>query len=130
MRPDFVVVSSPAFNGPSCIVEVTEPVKVQALVPEFAVEAFYEGILGRLPGLNEVQPNTGILRPEEHGLAGERWAVVTDDRTRQTMVLGQIVQIPHDSRPENRHIDDLPDTLQLTSFVAGLLPGSVLRSSA
>lgn len=39
--------------------------KVQAVLPELAVEAFDEGVLGRLAGLNEVQLHVSALRPKE-----------------------------------------------------------------
>jgi len=53
---------------------------VQTAVPEAGVEAFHERILRWLAGLYETEFDTGPLRPEEHGLAGQFGAVVHDNR--------------------------------------------------
>ena len=50
-----VLMLSPVFDDRPRVVEIQEPVQVQAVPPEFAVEAFDEGILCQLAGLDEVQ---------------------------------------------------------------------------
>lgn len=47
-----VVIESPSFDLTSRITQTREPVGVQALVWQSAVEAFRVGILQRLSGLN------------------------------------------------------------------------------
>ena len=82
VRPDLVVVNPPALDDPPSIVQAGEPMQVQALVPELAVEAFDESVLSRLARLNEVQLYAGTSRPEEQRLAGQFRAVVADDGCR------------------------------------------------
>jgi len=52
---------------------------IQAALPELAIEALHEGILGRLSRLDKVQLYLIVLGPEEHGLRGKFRAVVTDN---------------------------------------------------
>ena len=47
VRAHLVVVSTPSLAFSPCLVEAQEPVGVQALRPEFAVQAFDEGIVRR-----------------------------------------------------------------------------------
>ena len=54
MWADFVVMCPPLIDSPSSVGEIRKPVQVQALIFEFAVEAFDEGILGRLARLDEM----------------------------------------------------------------------------
>ena len=56
---------------------------IQARVAETSIETLDKRILDRLPGLDETEPDSGLLRPEEHGLAGQFRAVVEDDFPRQ-----------------------------------------------
>src|SRR5690554_4539244 len=84
MRTDFVVMNSPVIDSPAGLGEIPEPVEVQTLISEFPVEAFNEGILGRLARLDEMQMEPGPLAPEEHLLPGKLRAIVADDRPWQT----------------------------------------------
>lgn len=70
---------TPGFDRGSCIRQAGEPVQVQAVVTELAVEALDKGVLGRLAGLDKMQRHPGVLGPEEHGLGP----------LSQTMVLGR-----------------------------------------
>ncbi len=76
VRPDVVVVGSPLFNRVAGVEPITEPMLVETLIPELAVEAFDECVLCRFARLDEVQLHAVILRPEEQCLAGELRAVV------------------------------------------------------
>ena len=51
----------------------------QASVPELAVEALHESVLGGFSGLDEVQRRARPLAPKAHRLADELGAVVADD---------------------------------------------------
>jgi hypothetical protein len=75
---------SPGIDGASGIFQAREPVLIQTTVAELAVEAFDERVLGRFARLNEVQCHAGALRPQEHRLAGELGAVITDQRRGQS----------------------------------------------
>nr|WP_245953253.1 hypothetical protein [Alteromonas aestuariivivens] len=77
-----VVMIAPQVNFLSGFVQATEPILIQTGVAEFPVEAFHEGILYWLSGLNEVEFDLPFLRPKEHRLTGEFGPVVTDYRSR------------------------------------------------
>ena len=77
MWPDVVV--TPFIDCWTGILKAGEPVQVQAVLPELAVETFHKGILGRLARLNEMQLYAELTRPEEYGLARQLRPVVADD---------------------------------------------------
>ena len=76
VRPDLVMVLAPDANGGSGLVQRLEPMLVQALVPELAVEALDVAVLHRPPGLDEDVPNAVGLCPGHEYCAGELRAVV------------------------------------------------------
>ena len=55
MRSDVVVVDAPFLDDVSGMPEAHEPVGIEALVPQPAVEALDIGILDRLPGPDEIE---------------------------------------------------------------------------
>ena len=59
MRPAGVVIDPPGLDDLAGIVEIEEPVLVEAFIPEPPVEAFDEGVLCWLARLDEVEPNYG-----------------------------------------------------------------------
>ena len=63
MRPDLVVVSAPSLQLFRRVCKRQEPVSVQALGPEAAVEGLDEGIVSRLAGPAEVQGDAIGLPP-------------------------------------------------------------------
>lgn len=73
------------------VVEIYEPMLVEAGVAELAIEAFDERVLGGLARLNEVQPDAGALRPQEHRFARELAAVVADQGARQAARATQLI---------------------------------------
>ena len=76
VRTNCVVMGPPLLDDAPGIGEIQEPVLVQAAVPEAAVEGFHEGILRRLPGLDEVKLDLVFLTPEKHRLAGHLGFVI------------------------------------------------------
>ena len=78
-----VVVPSPSFDGSPRVVHGEEPVHVQAVVPERAVEALDEAVLGGLARLNEVDLDPLRVGPGIERPARELRAVVRDDDLRQ-----------------------------------------------
>ena len=52
--PDFVVVASPGRDLGLGVVEIDEPVLIEALVAQLAVEALHVAVLDGLPRANEV----------------------------------------------------------------------------
>lgn len=84
-----VVVISPLADLPSGVSQKSEPMEVQALMPELAIEILHEGVLLRVlllhgntcfvcvrVGLDEPKLHAGPLGPVEHGLAGALGPVV------------------------------------------------------
>ncbi len=59
-----VVVSTPSLAFSPRVVEGHEPVCVQTLRSELAVERFNEGIVGRLAWPGEVERDTTLVRPQ------------------------------------------------------------------
>ena len=87
-----VIMLPPIFDGTTGFLQADEPVPVQAIVAERAVEALTQSILDRLARRDEVQFDTGPLRPEKHGLAGELSSVIKNNSVRQAL-LPQPVQV-------------------------------------
>src|SRR5688572_20200325 len=84
MRPLLVELPTPRFDLLPCVRQVGEPVKVQALVAELAVEALDERVLHGLAGPDEVQLHSALIRPGVERLAGELRSVVADDQFRRS----------------------------------------------
>ena len=104
-----VVVVAPVVNDAPDVGEALEPVLVQAAVPELAVEALHEGVLGGFSGLDEVQGRAGPLAPKAHRLAGQFGAVVADDGLGMRRGLAQLVQEERQPGPGDRSGHQLAD---------------------
>ena len=104
--PLMVVVVAPVVHDAPDVGEAPEPVPGQAAVPELAVEALHEGVLGGLAGLDEVQRRAGPLAPKAHRLAGRLGAVVADDGLGS---LAQLVQEERQPGPGDRSGHQLAD---------------------
>ena len=77
---------SPIANDRLGVRHTREPVQVQAILPELAVENFHERVLRRLSRLDEMQLHAGVSRPEEHGLACKLRPAIANQRLRQRSV--------------------------------------------
>jgi len=53
MRPEVVVINSPFFDDLPCVCKISKPMKIEAFVSEFPVEALDETILDGPTWLNE-----------------------------------------------------------------------------
>ena len=62
VRASFVVVNAPGRNDGPSLRQRSEPVLVQALVAELAVEALHVRVLRRLAGLDEAQLDATLRR--------------------------------------------------------------------
>ncbi len=82
MRPQVVVLMTPVIDKETGFFEGTEPVLVEAVIAEGAVERLDEGVLDGLTGLDVIEVNLAPLSPEVKRLARELRAVVTGDGTR------------------------------------------------
>lgn len=79
-----IIVLPPVLNLAPGVVHRQEPMAVQALLPEAAVEAFYLGVVGWRAGPAEVQLNAALIRLLVHDLGIELAAIVDLDRGRQS----------------------------------------------
>src|SRR5215469_6400125 len=75
-----IVVSTPSLAFSAHLVDAEEPVRVQALGAELAVQAFDEGIVGRFAGPAEVERNAAHEGPQIKLLANEFRPVIEPDR--------------------------------------------------
>jgi hypothetical protein len=67
---DLVVIDPPGFDGLSCVVQGEEPVLVQALLAELAMEALDVAVLHGPVWLDEVQDDLVLVRPLIERLRG------------------------------------------------------------
>ena len=72
VRPDSVVVVAPEGDLSARVIQGVEDFLVQQLVAQAAVEAFDEGILLRLAGIDVVPGNVVLIGPLQDGPTGER----------------------------------------------------------
>lgn len=103
MTSDVVVVLAPVVDGRTGIGQTGEPVQVEAVLPEFAVEAVDEGVLRGFPWRDEVQLDARVERPEEHRLAGGLRTVVAHDRSREQM--GRAPELTDKALSGDRRVD-------------------------
>ena len=67
MGPGLIVVVPPVFNHHPGVSQVQEPVTVQALIPELAIETLDVSVLRRFARCNKVQPYPAVLGPGGQG---------------------------------------------------------------
>ena len=79
MRSLGVVFDPPCFDDAPRVRHGEEPVLVEALISEPAVEAFYVSVVHRFSGSDEVQPHAVLVCPGIEDLAFELRAVVDGD---------------------------------------------------
>src|SRR5712664_2752527 len=82
VRPNRIVVQAPGFDDLARLSQAEEPVLVETLVAEPAVEALDVGILVWLAGLDEVQPDALRVGPRIERAAGELGPIVRDEHRR------------------------------------------------
>jgi len=83
----------------------TEPVLVETVITEGAVEAFHEGVLHGLAGLDVVKVDLVLHRPEMKGFSGELGPIVHGDGGRQAAREGKFLKDLDDSGPADGGID-------------------------
>src|SRR5580704_16020760 len=96
VRAHLVVVSTPSLAFPACLVEAQEPVGVQALRTELAVEALDEGIIRRLARPAEVKCDAAHESPQVEFLADELRPIVEPDRLWATHLRDNSLERFHD----------------------------------
>src|SRR5438034_9902729 len=106
--PSLVVVDPPFFNDLPGVNKSQEPVLVEALVPQAAVEALDEGVLDGLAGLDEAQTHAAFIGPLIERPASKLGAVVQRDLSRSCPALGD-------------HIEHIEGGLQFLAALHGYL---------
>jgi len=99
-----VVLEAPSLDLFPGVPKIVEPVLVQTLVPELAVEALDVGVLRRFPRVDEVQLDPVTVRPGVQRLSAELPAIVGDDRPGDSSRLRQSVHDPHDPGTGERRV--------------------------
>ena len=92
MRPLRVVFDPPGFDDPPDLRHRDEPVLVQALVPEPAIEALDVGVLVRLAWPDERQLHAGFVSPAVEHLAVELRTMIHRDGSEQPADVSQPLQ--------------------------------------
>ena len=98
MRSVFVVIPPPGRDADSRFGQRTEPVLIEAFVPELTVERLDEGILRGLTKLNQLQLDVALIGPLIECLAGELGPLVGADRFRVAAKPRHLVQRPCDAK--------------------------------
>src|SRR3546814_8586792 len=93
--PHLVVVLPPSLDDAACLVEAREHLLVQAFVPEPAVEALHEGVLGRLPRGDVVPFHAPAVGPLQHCPRGQFRPVVGDRSEEHTSELQSLMRISY-----------------------------------
>ena len=96
VRPNLVVVPTPCGNLGACLAHALEPVLIEALVAELAVEALDVAVLHGPAWLDQDVPDVVFLRPGDEGPAGELRAVVGSDGGRVAPEARRLIQQPGD----------------------------------
>ncbi len=105
MSPALVVEHVPRLDPAPCIIEGQEPMGVEALVPEAAVERLDEGIVGRLAGATEVQDHAVLVGPSIERVGDELRAVVDVDALGRASVGDDGIEHGHDLRALDPLVD-------------------------
>jgi hypothetical protein len=82
MRPEVVVLVTPFLDGLAGVFQVLEPMEIQTLIPEFAIETLDETVFDGPAWSNENQLHPIAVGPLVQSLAGELRTVVDDDSLR------------------------------------------------
>ena len=80
MRAFCVVIDPPVFDDLARLADAREPVLVQALIPEPAIEALDIGILGRLAWVDEIQLNAVVIGPGIKGATAQFGPITPSER--------------------------------------------------
>src|SRR5574343_72899 len=99
VRSNLVVVAAPGGDLGPGLAQVLEPVLVETLVPELAVEALDVAVLHGPAGLDEDVAYVVLLRPGDEGTTGELWAVVCSDHRRVAPKASSLIQQPGHVQP-------------------------------
>ena len=84
---ELIVLGAPVFDEQTGLGERTEPMLVETVVAESAIEGLDESVLGGLAGLDVMEDDAGGLSPAMQSAADELRAVIGGDEGRPTTLL-------------------------------------------
>lgn len=90
MRTFGVVKASPLFDQDPGFDERMEDLTVEELVPHSAIERFYESVLPRTAGCDELGVDIKFIQPVHQVLGNELQTIVTTDMLRSAMLSEKI----------------------------------------
>lgn len=105
VRSDLIVVPPPFADHLAGLGERGEPVLVQALVAELAVEALDVAVLHGAARLDQQMRDAVLLGPRDEGATGELGAVVGTHGARIAAEPGGLVQNAHDIGTADAMVD-------------------------
>lgn len=120
MRSDLVIVEPPVFDLLGCVCQAQEPVLVQALLPDKAIERLDKRIAGRLSGPAEVERHLIEVRSPVERLRDELGTVVYADRLRNVPPIARLSQVKLSTSVSKRNqcpsksCSDMKSMLQLS----------------
>jgi hypothetical protein len=94
-----IVILLPRLNDLACVRATEEPVPIETLVAELAVETLQLAVLRRLAGLNEVKGDVLGVRPGVEDLTGAFRPLIDCDLLGSTRARQQLVEHAHHPRP-------------------------------
>jgi hypothetical protein len=92
VRPHLVVVEPPSLDRSAGVAEINEPVLIQTLVSELAVEALDIAVLNRLPRTDEAELDALSVSPCIESSASELRPVVRDHSDRLSSRLEEAIE--------------------------------------
>lgn len=98
MRPDVVVVMPPRFHQMPYLDQRAEPVLVQKLITNFAIQALGKTVFGWFARRDVMPLDALILRPLQDSSAGEFRAVVADDAMGLASFVNERIKLSHNPR--------------------------------
>jgi len=111
VRPDLVVIPAPSIDHVAGLGKRREPVLIEALIAELAVEALDVAVLHGAARLDQQVRDAVLLRPGDEGPAGELWPIVGTQGARIAAEPGGPLQHPHDTGAADAVVNGNVDAL-------------------
>jgi len=95
VRTTLIVFPSPAFDDLPCLRQGGEPVYIQTLGPQRAVERLHVRVIRGLPRPREVDAHLVVIGPQIHDLTGELRSVIAEQELGNPALLPNAIQRRH-----------------------------------
>ena len=96
VRTKLIIIATPSLAFLAGLVEALQPVRVQALGPEPAIQALNERVISGPPWTREVKRKAANKRPQIEITTGELRAAVDMNRSRTTDIANSLLQARYD----------------------------------